>query len=200
MLGPTGSGKTPLGEALEKYGLFNRNCFHFDFGAQLRHAAECGGPGLLEGDISTIQSVLAGGALLEDDTFYIAQALLENFITVREPTASGLIVLNGLPRHTGQARDVGDALNVSLVVALKCSAETVHARIETNRGGDRAERTDDSIEEIARKLDIYSARTLPLLEYYSSAGVTDLTIPVEVYTTPEDILETLTHRFPERKI
>jgi hypothetical protein len=36
LLGPTGAGKTPLGDWLEAHGLWGRPCHHFDFGANLR--------------------------------------------------------------------------------------------------------------------------------------------------------------------
>ena len=39
LLGPTGSGKTPLGEWLEAKGLGGRRCHHFDFGTRLRRVA-----------------------------------------------------------------------------------------------------------------------------------------------------------------
>ena len=39
LLGPTGSGKTPLGDEIERRGLYGRRCLHFDFGASLRAAA-----------------------------------------------------------------------------------------------------------------------------------------------------------------
>ncbi|MCX7427258.1 MAG: hypothetical protein NTW96_16720 [Planctomycetia bacterium] len=46
LLGPTGSGKTPLGDLLERRGLGGRRCVHFDFGAHLRrivkHYAQLG--------------------------------------------------------------------------------------------------------------------------------------------------------------
>ena len=198
LLGPTGSGKTPLGEALENHAFFNRRCYHFDFGAQLRYAAEHGGRGLSKQDVCTIQNVLSGGALLENNTFHIARTLLDHFIAAHEATASDLIILNGLPRHAGQARDVDQVLKVKLIVELQCAAETVHARIATNCGGDRAERTDDSTEEIARKLKLYSARTLPLLDHYRAAGVTRLSIPVDPDTVPEDIVETLARQLPDQ--
>jgi hypothetical protein len=35
-LGPTGSGKTPLGDYLEERGLFGRRCVHFDFGEKFK--------------------------------------------------------------------------------------------------------------------------------------------------------------------
>lgn len=190
LLGPTGSGKTPLGDWLEQCGLAGRRCAHFDFGAQLRHAAEHGGDRLSQEDITFIRGVLQGGALLEDETFYIARTLLENFMTARNVTRENLIVLNGLPRHAGQARDVGTALNVILVVALECTAKTVLARITGNSGGDRTHRTDDSVTAIERKLEIYAARTRPLLDHYRSAGVPCHTVPIGVATTPADILQT----------
>ena len=36
LLGPTGSGKTPLGDIIAQRGLWGANCRHFDFGANLR--------------------------------------------------------------------------------------------------------------------------------------------------------------------
>jgi len=191
LLGPTGAGKTPLGDYLTERGLFGRCCVHFDFGAQLRQVAEHGGRGLTAGDIATVRSVLTDGALLEDDTFHIARTILEVFMEDRDVGAQDLVILNGLPRHAGQARDVGEILDVILAVALECTAETTHARIARNSGGDRTKRTDDSIAEIARKLDIYAARTQPLLDHYHSEGAQRCLVPVGVETTPADILGVL---------
>ena len=187
LLGPTGSGKTPLGECMAERGLFGRRCVHFDFGAQLRHAAEHGGKDLTADDVAFVQSVLTEGALLEDETFHIARTILENFLEEQDVGARDIIVLNGLPRHTGQARDVGDVLNVILVVALECTAEVVHERIAGNSGGDRTERTDDSVDEIARKLEIYSARTHPLIDHYQSKSIPCRLVPIGIDTIPEEI-------------
>jgi len=191
LLGPTGAGKTPLGDCLAERGLFGRRCVHFDFGAQLRHVAEHGGRGLAPEDVAYVQGVLTNGVLLENDTFHIARTILETFMEEQGAGAQDIVVLNGLPRHAGQARDVGEVLDVILVVALECTAEITHARIAKNSGGDRTKRTDDSVAEIARKLDIYAARTLPLLEHYRSEGAQRRRVPVGVETTPSDILETL---------
>ncbi len=188
LLGPTGAGKTPLGDCLAERGLLGRRCIHFDFGAQLRHVAEHGGRGLAANDVAYVRRVLTDGALLEDDTFHIARTILESFMEEQDVEAQDLVVLNGLPRHVGQARDVGKVMDVILVVALECSAEIVHERIETNSGGDRTERTDDSVAEITRKLKLYAKRTQPLLEYYRSEGTPCTPIPVGVETTPSDLL------------
>jgi hypothetical protein len=42
LVGPTGSGKTPLGALCEKKGLWQSRVFHFDFGAILRRIAAAG--------------------------------------------------------------------------------------------------------------------------------------------------------------
>ncbi len=188
LLGPTGAGKTPLGDGLAERGLLGRRCVHFDFGAQLRQVAEHGGRGLAANDVAFVQRVLTEGALLEDDTFHIARTILESFMEGQDVGAQDLVVLNGLPRHVGQARDVGKIVDVILVVALECTAGIVHERIATNSGGDRADRTDDSVAEIARKLKIYAERTQPLLAHYRSEGTTCRPIPVGVETTPADLL------------
>jgi adenylate kinase family enzyme len=189
LLGPTGSGKTPLGDFIAGQGFAGRRCAHFDFGARLRHAAEHGEAGLTPDDLAFIRRVLRGGALLENDTFYIAHTLLENFITRHALSGRHLVILNGLPRHAGQADAVGKTLSIILVIALECTAETTLERIAANSGGDRAGRTDDSVAEVIRKLETYAARTRPLLEYYSAAGTPCRTVQVGLNTVPEDILQ-----------
>ena len=191
LLGPTGAGKSPLGDRLAERGLHGRRCVHFDFGAQLRRVAQAGGCGLSADDQAYVQKVLTEGALLEDETFYIARAILQDFMVENGVGAQDLVVLNGLPRHAGQARDVAAVLDVTCVVALECTAEVVHARIATNSGGDRGERIDDSVAQVAAKLELYAARTHPLLDHYRSKGVQLRLVPVGVDTTPDDIVETL---------
>jgi len=101
LLGPTGAGKTPLGNCLAERGVFERRCVHFDFGERLRHVAEHGGRALSPGDIATVRNVLTGGALLEDDTFHIARTILNVFMEEQDAGKEDLIILNGLPRHAG---------------------------------------------------------------------------------------------------
>jgi len=171
LVGPTGSGKTPLGELLERQGLWGRPCRHFDFGRRMRDVVAAGTPPdfLSAGEIEFLRSVLARGALLEDEHFPIAEKILRAFVA--EPgTAGALVVLNGLPRHAGQARDVGTVVCVRAVIELACTAEVVLRRIEADTEGDRAGRTDDDVEAVRRKLEIFARRTSPLLEHYRGRG------------------------------
>jgi len=186
LLGPTGAGKTPLGEYLEQHGLAGRRCFHFDFGAHLRAiAAGRDVPRALKpADLDVIRQALAGNVLLENRNFHIARDIFKDFIRRRKVKPADLIVLNGLPRHAGQAGAMRRLVEVKAVVMLECSPETVAARIRQNTGGDRTGRGDDSPAEVERKLQIYRARTLPLLDHYQMHQTPRIEIAVDSATTP----------------
>lgn len=184
LLGPTGAGKSPLGDFLEEHGFFGKRCFHFDFGANLRAAASGEYSEFLSTeDIDYIKGVLKEGLLLENETFYIAAGLVRAFIQRGQIAPANLIVLNGLPRHVGQADDVAKLLQVRRVFFLDCNSDVVLDRIKSNSGGDRTGRTDDSIFEIEKKIKIFRDRTVQLLDYYRSHGVQIERISIEKDTS-----------------
>jgi adenylate kinase family enzyme len=191
LIGPTGAGKTPLGDLLEREGLNGRTCRHFDFGRELRRVAA--GDGRDEAfppeEVAVIRRVLNEGALLEDEHWTLAEKILRRFLGEGR---TELIVLNGLPRHVGQARRIDEILRVSTVLHLDCPADTVLKRICRNTGGDRAGRTDDEAQAVRARLATYGARTAPLLDHYRTGGATIRTIPVGANATPRDMLEELT--------
>ena len=192
LIGPTGSGKTPLGQALEARGLGNLNCLHFDFGFELRHAATGDGKAeLSDQDLDVVRNVLETRALLEDSDFPIALRLLRGFLSSNDAREEDLIVLNGLPRHEGQARGLRGLLKVDLLVHLVCEDRTILSRIETNAGGDRDGRTDDSLEDIREKLGIFRSRTKPLIDYYERTGARIITLSVEANSGGEEARSTL---------
>ncbi len=188
-VGPTGIGKTPLGEYAERHGYKGRRCSHFDFGAALRAVDASGQPvgALSESDVSFIHRVLTEGALLENETFYIAAELLRAHIQASQLLPDDVILLNGLPRHVDQARAVDALVDVKQVLHLCTTPDVVYERIGCNSGGDRSERTDDDTEAIARKLAIFETRTRPLVEHYRTRGIPIAEIDVIAQTTPSDI-------------
>jgi adenylate kinase len=184
LVGPTGSGKTPLGKLLERDGLLGRRCRHFDFGAKLRETAALGAPqGFTQDDLEVIRHSLTTGALFEDSEFPVAVKVFRLFTAAAEARSRDLLVLNGFPRHVGQARALDEDLAVETVVLLEATAEVVADRIRRNAEGDRGGRADDSPAEIPKKLQTFRERTLPLLDYYASRGTTIARIPVTASST-----------------
>jgi len=184
LLGPTGSGKTPLGGLWERQGIGGRPCFHFDFGAELRSAVVT--PGCLDqAGLEIVRRALRSGALLEDGQFPIALGLLAAFLWDRGVGGDGLLILNGLPRHVGQARDMAAAVDVQAVVRLRADLPVLLARIRSDAGGDRAGRADDEPEAVAARLRLFEDRTPPLEAHYREHGVPALSLDVGRAMTAE---------------
>jgi adenylate kinase len=188
LLGPTGVGKTPLGNLIEHNGIRGNRCFHFDFGHELRNIAELALPpdGFREDDLSFIREVLDKGLLLENEHFHIAEKIMHHFLRRNDVRDEDILVLNGLPRHTDQAKDMRGIVDVKSVVLLTCGPDEVYKRIELNSGRDRTGRLDDSLDMIRNKLEIFKARTAPLIEYYSTIGAEVLMLSISAASTPED--------------
>ncbi len=190
LVGPTGVGKTPLGELIAQKGLLGRICHHLDFGSELRRAVSGGEHSAPYGtdELEFIHGVLERGLLLENEHFPLAEKIISLFLGRSGFLRNHLLILNGIPRHEGQARDLGRSVLVKAVVLLDCTAEDVLCRIESNVGGDRAERIDDNIGLIEKKLAIFRDRTAPLIDYYQKQGsmiyrvlVTRTMTPAEAY-------------------
>ncbi len=198
LVGPTGAGKTPLGEMLQQRGLAGSRCIHFDFGASLRRIVERDRPGEHVGrdDVEFLRRVLQTGALLEDDHFPIAERVLRTFLDERGADEQTVVVLNGLPRHAGQAAAIEPFLAVEMVAVLDCPAEVVADRIRRDAGGDRAGRPDDDLALVRRKLAIYAERTAPLIAHYRARGVRIETLPVAATTTAEEAWSAIDRRIP----
>ena len=196
LLGPTGSGKTPLGHLIAERGIHGRSTAHFDFGENLRAAATRSTADALFSleDITFLRHVLDTGALLDDKDFPIAERILKWFIRCSASAPNTLIALNGLPRHTGQAKAIEPILDERTVVQLTCSPRTVFERIVANTGGDRTTRIDDELPAIERKLEIFADRTLPLVQHYEQTGARMVTIDVTIDMSPLAMWQLLEQR------
>jgi adenylate kinase family enzyme len=167
---------------------------HFDFGENLRHVVARDQPTelLSPGDIDYLRDVLARNALLEDRDFPIAERILRSFLSEHGASGETRVVLNGLPRHQGQARDLEPLLDVQNVIRLRCTAETVLQRIAANTGGDRQHRRDDDLAAVRHKLGLFRDRTEPLIDHYRQQQARIIVIDVTVSMTPEEMWASVT--------
>ncbi len=185
ILGPTGSGKTPLGVEVERRGLHGRRAVHFDFGAVLRSIV-AGAPaaaGLADAEVEAVRASVASGALFEDGDLPMIVRIVEGFAADRGLGAGDLLVLNGLPRHAGQAEGLSGVFAVVRVVLLDAPADVIRERMRLDPSGDRSGRTDDSPAAVGRRLAEFSERTLPLADHYRRLGVPVHVIPVTASVT-----------------
>jgi len=194
LVGPTGSGKTPLGGELERRGLGGRPCVHFDFGASLRRiaAAPDGMAGLAAEELAAVRASLATGALFEERDTAMILKVLRAFAEERRLAPGSLLVLNGLPRHPGQAEALSDVIAVERVVYLQAGAAVIRDRLRIDPGGDRTGRVDDSIEAVERRLADFREMTLPLLDHYRRQGVPVTVLPVTAAMTAAEMCKILT--------
>ncbi len=200
LLGPSAAGKTPLGDIIERQGLWGMAWRHFDFGARLRAYAAgdvTGAP--FEGGpdrhwIREVREILTTNALLRDDQFPIAEEVLRAFLAARDPAGTCWLLLNGLPRHAGQAEAIRPLADVRLVIRLDCDAATVAERIARDTGGDRRGRTDDGPAALAEKLNLFHRQTAPLLAHYATRGIPCSRLPVGPETTADELHAELARR------
>ena len=193
LIGPTGSGKSPLGNHLERFGLFNKKSYHFDFGAELRSVVAQSDTSSLfsAADRSFLRRVLEDGLLLENEHFFLAEKILRRFLEHRSFRSFDLLILNGLPRHIGQLRDVTTLATVHALIVLDCSSDVVACRLESNIGGDRTCRSDDHDHLVRRKLRIFEERTAPLIRHFAEAERPVYRIPVAASTEATAVYEKL---------
>ncbi len=185
-----------MGDLIAGRGLWGSRFVHFDFGDSLRRIVRRNRPDDLIGpsELAFLRRVLESGALLENESFYIAERVLQSFLAERDPDGSARILLNGLPRHVGQAEDVGGIVRIESVISLDCPSHIILERIRANVGGDRTGRVDDDIESVQERLAVFARRTVSLLDYYREKGAGIETIEVTAAMTPQDAWEALNER------
>jgi adenylate kinase family enzyme len=186
LVGPTGSGKSPLGGLLTSRGFLGRRSHHLDFGEELRSIASgSDAASYAPAERDFLVGVLERGLLLENEHFSLAEKILHTVLCRSGFRSGDLLVLNGIPRHAGQAKDLAGVAAVRALVVLDCSVEAVFRRLEENTGGDRTGRGDDGWALVQKKLEIFRERTAPLVRHYEKAGSRIYRIAVNGQTTAE---------------
>lgn len=155
LFGPPGSGKgTQAKKIIEKYGLI-----HISTGDLLRSEVAAGTQlGKQAKDI------MDKGELVSDEIVIgmIKKKLMEH------KSGNGFI-FDGFPRTVEQARALRNALTdiderISVMLSLEVPREELVKRLE-NRGKEEG-RSDDNLETINNRIDVYEKQTIPVTYYY----------------------------------
>ncbi len=161
LFGPPGVGKGTQGGILGTIPGF----FHLSVGDVFR-SIDIGSP---EGE--QVSKYSAKGQLVPDElTIKIWKKALNAYIALsRYKPREDLLILDGMPRNSEQAKLVEDHLEIRLVVNLHCSDEEdmIH---RIRRRAIRENRQDDGNEDVIRKrFEVYRERSAPLLDFFDSS-------------------------------
>lgn len=95
---------------------------------------------------------------------------------LQQPDARKGLVLDGFPRTVAQAEALDRLLaemgrRIDAVIALDVPDEVLISRIENRIRETGGARSDDNVETLKRRLEVYHAQTRPLLDYYRGRGL-----------------------------
>lgn len=201
LLGPIGIGKSPLVDNIAQQGLLGKTYHHLDFGSALRGTISDGQRSVAYStvELDFIHSVLERGLLLENEHFPLAEKIISRYLDRVGFSQHEVLVLNGIPRHAGQAHNIATIAAIHAIVVLDCPADNVAWRIQQSVGGDRTDRVDDNRVLIKKKLSIFQERTAPLINHYTQRGCALYRISVSADMTPSEAyckLSALTAAYP----
>ena len=162
IFGAPGSGKgTQSDLIIEEYGLF-----HISTGEVLRDQIS---RGTELGKIA--DSYISDGKLIPDDLMVsiLAKTLDDN----AEKVAKG-VIFDGFPRTIEQAKALKTMLaerntNLSVVIGLEVEEDELIDRLI--KRGKESGRSDDNLETIKKRLEVYRNQTSPLRDFYINEGL-----------------------------
>lgn len=162
IFGAPGSGKGTQSEYLIKhYGLF-----HISTGDVLRSHIKNGT------ELGKIASTyINDGKLIPDDLMI---SILENVLNENPEKEKQGVIFDGFPRTIEQAKALKEMLarrgsKVDIVIGLDVPEEELIDRLI--KRGKESGRSDDNMETIKKRLDVYHNQTSPLRDYYVTKGI-----------------------------
>ena len=163
LLGPPGAGKGTQAARLEEV----HGVKQLSTGDMLR-AAVASGSELGQ----QAKDIMDRGALMPD-------ALMIDMISERieQPDCAKGFILDGFPRTVAQAEALDallerKGLRLDAVIEIKVDEEALVGRIESRiaEAGGNGTRSDDNVETLRKRLEVYRQQTAPILPYYRDKG------------------------------
>ncbi|XP_046834059.1 UMP-CMP kinase [Vespa crabro] len=186
VLGGPGAGKGTLCRLLsEKYGYV-----HLSAGDLLRE--ERTKPGSEFGEL--IEKHIKNGSIVPVE---ITCSLLNRAMEVSEASKKRFLI-DGFPRNednlTGWNKIMSDKVLLKGVLFCQCSKEVCTQRC-LDRGAKGSGRSDDNLETLIKRHEIYINNTLPIIEHYEKQGLVykfdSMKAPLEVLKDVEEFLLTI---------
>ena len=187
LLGPPGAGKGTQGKILGAI----PNFFHFDCGDVFRHLTPDTELGRIFLDYSS-----RGELVPDEPVIRLWREHLQTCIHDRRfDPATDILVLDGIPRNTNQARLINESLDMRLILYFRCS-DLNKMVFRLQRRALRENRLDDANTRVIRKrLDVFESESKPVLDFYGPdplRTIDSTQTPVHVL---RDVLQAVEERF-----
>lgn len=162
IFGAPGSGKGTQSDNLISF----YNLYHISTGDVLRDNIK---RGTELGKIAN--AFISDGKLIPDDLMI---SILDKVLDDNAEAAAAGVIFDGFPRTIEQAKSLKTMLakrgaKVDVVLGLEVPDEELIDRL-IKRGKDSG-RSDDNLETIKKRLDVYHSQTSPLKEFYQAEGL-----------------------------
>ena len=163
LLGPPGAGKGTQAELLVKmHGLLQLST-----GQMLRDAIAAGS------DLGKrVKTIMDKGDLVPDEV--VVGLIAER---IDKPDAKNGVIFDGFPRNVAQAQALdkmlaGKGLKLDKVISIEVPDKELYARVEkrVRETPPEKRRSDDTVETLKNRLDVYHAQTAALVPYYAKQG------------------------------
>lgn len=163
IVGPQGSGKGTQGvHVAEAYGIPVVSTGDI-FRANIKAGTPLG---------VQVTEILDAGDLVPDE---LTSEIVRDRLS--QPDAANGFLLDGYPRNTAQVAHLdeflsgrGEALDAVILLDVPREESLERLRLRATEQG----RSDDTVEAIAHRLDIYEHETAPIIEVYAARGIVDV--------------------------
>lgn len=160
IFGAPGSGKGTQSEALINKYKFDHISTGDILRSEIKKETELG---------KKAKEYIDAGQLVPDE---VVIGMIENYLNNNNPQIG--IIFDGFPRTIAQAEALSVLLGkhnskINAVLNLNVDEDELIARL-INRGKESG-RSDDNLETIQKRLDVYHSQTKPLADYYMGKGV-----------------------------
>ena len=164
LLGPPGCGKGTQSKLLVE----NKNFFQLSTGDLLRAATSDN-----ESEVGQkIKQIMQQGGLVPDN--FVIDIIVKKVLDLKDQN----IIFDGFPRNIEQAKFLEKSLETIKIsldyviffgIDYKILESRIKKRIEQSSGKDL--RTDDNLEVLNKRINIYKESTLPIVDYYKNKNI-----------------------------
>jgi len=164
LLGPPGCGKGTQSKLLVE----NKNFFQLSTGDLLRAASSDN-----KSEVGTkVKQIMQQGGLVPDN--FVIDLIVKKVSDLRDQN----IIFDGFPRNIEQAKFLDKSLETKSVsldhvilfsIDYKVLESRINRRIEESSGENL--RTDDNLEILNKRINIYKESTLPTVDYYKNKNI-----------------------------